>query len=70
MTRPWVIGWVTLVPLLLGAGPPVVKSAAPAPELDALFREPLIFKEGHILLPDRPGLGLELDETELKRLAA
>jgi hypothetical protein len=37
MTRPWVIGWVTLVPLLLGAGPPVVKSAAPAPELDALF---------------------------------
>jgi L-alanine-DL-glutamate epimerase-like enolase superfamily enzyme len=40
------------------------------PELDALFREPLVFKDGHILLPDRPGLGLELDETELKRLAA
>jgi hypothetical protein len=37
MTRPWVIGCAALVPLLLGAGPPVVKSAAPAPDLDALF---------------------------------
>ena len=37
MTRSWVIGWVALVPLLLGAGPPVVKTAAPAPDLDALF---------------------------------
>ena len=35
--RPVVIGWVALVPLLLGAGPPVVKSAVPAPNLDALF---------------------------------
>jgi len=37
MTQPVVIGWVALVPLLLGARPPVVKSAAPAPNLDALF---------------------------------
>jgi len=37
MTRPVVIGWVALVPLLVGAGPPVVKSAAPAPDVDALF---------------------------------
>jgi len=37
MTRPWGIGWVALVPLLLGAEPPVVKSAAPAPDLEALF---------------------------------
>src|SRR5262245_32820098 len=37
MHRPWVVGWVALAPLLLGAGPPVVQSAAPAPELDALF---------------------------------
>src|SRR5262245_12140848 len=37
MTRRWVIGWVALVGLLLGAGPPVVKTAAPAPDLDALF---------------------------------
>lgn len=28
---------VALVPLVCGAGPPVVKSAAPAPDLDALF---------------------------------
>jgi L-alanine-DL-glutamate epimerase-like enolase superfamily enzyme len=40
------------------------------PELDALFREPLIFADGHILLPDRPGLGLELDEAKLRELAA
>ena len=38
MTRPWVVAWIALVPLLLGAGPPVVKSAVPAPELDALFQ--------------------------------
>jgi hypothetical protein len=37
MTRQWFIGCVALVPLLLGAGPPVVKSAAPASDLDALF---------------------------------
>jgi hypothetical protein len=37
MTRAWVISWVAFIPLLLGAGPPVVKSAAPAPNLDALF---------------------------------
>jgi hypothetical protein len=37
MTRPWLIGSLALVPLLLGAGPPVVKSAAPAADLDALF---------------------------------
>jgi hypothetical protein len=29
---------VALFPVLLGAGPPVVKSAAPAPDLDALFQ--------------------------------
>src|SRR5580704_7869805 len=37
MTRPWVVGCIALVPLVLGAGPPVVKSAVPAPDLDALF---------------------------------
>jgi Domain of unknown function (DUF4185) len=30
-------GWIALVPLLIESGPPVVKSAAQAPELDALF---------------------------------
>jgi hypothetical protein len=29
MTRPWIVGWVALLPLLLGAGPPVVESAVP-----------------------------------------
>jgi Domain of unknown function (DUF4185) len=37
ITRRWGIGWVALVPFLLGAGPPVVKSTAPAPDIDALF---------------------------------
>lgn len=37
MTRLSSIVWIALIPLLLGAGPPVVKSAAPAPDLDALF---------------------------------
>lgn len=36
-TRSWGIVWIALIPLLLGARPPVVKSAAPAPDLDALF---------------------------------
>jgi Domain of unknown function (DUF4185) len=35
--RSWVIVWVTLASPALGAEPPVVKSAAPAPDLDALF---------------------------------
>src|SRR5438105_2646259 len=37
MIRPSVIGVIMLVPLFLGAGPPVVKSAVPAREIDALF---------------------------------
>lgn len=39
------------------------------PELDDLFREPLVFENGQIILPDRPGLGLELDEAKLEALA-
>jgi L-alanine-DL-glutamate epimerase-like enolase superfamily enzyme len=39
------------------------------PELDELFVEPLEFKDGFIRVPDRPGLGLELDETKLKGMA-
>jgi hypothetical protein len=38
MSRTRVIGWLALVPLLCGAAPPVVRSAAPAPDLDELFR--------------------------------
>jgi hypothetical protein len=35
--RSWVIVWVALASPGLGAEPPVVQSAAPAPDLDALF---------------------------------
>ena len=37
----------------------------PRPDLDALFKEPLEFKDGRITLRDRPGLGLEIDERAL-----
>lgn len=32
-----------------------------------LFKEPLEFKNGQITLPDRPGLGLEIDEKALAK---
>ncbi len=38
------------------------------PRLDALFKEPLIFEEGYIHVPQKPGLGLELDEERLREL--
>jgi L-alanine-DL-glutamate epimerase-like enolase superfamily enzyme len=40
------------------------------PELDALFQEPLLFEDGAIQVPDRPGLGLTLDEAKLREMAA
>ena len=39
------------------------------PELDDLFAEPLVFADGRIAVPDRPGLGLEIDEAKLEALA-
>ncbi len=39
------------------------------PELDALFKEPLVFQDGYIHVPQQPGLGLELIESKLKELA-
>jgi L-alanine-DL-glutamate epimerase-like enolase superfamily enzyme len=39
------------------------------PELDALFPEPLVFQDGDLLVPERPGLGLELDDAKLRELA-
>ena len=39
------------------------------PRLDALFRNPLEFKDGYLTVPTGPGLGLELDEGALRRLA-
>ena len=38
----------------------------PAEELAKLYKEPVIPENGHISLPDRPGLGLELDQQALK----
>jgi len=32
---------------------------------DRLAKEPLIVKDGYLLLPDRPGLGVDIDEEEL-----
>ncbi len=42
----------------------------PAPELEDLFEEPLRFTDGRLTVPDKPGLGLELDERKLRKLAA
>ena len=39
------------------------------PELDVLFKEPLVWQDGCLLVPDRPGLGLELDEAKLAEMA-
>ena len=36
------------------------------PELNELFKEPVLLEDGHMQLPDRPGLGLEIDERKLK----
>ncbi|HET6384500.1 MAG TPA: mandelate racemase/muconate lactonizing enzyme family protein [Armatimonadota bacterium] len=38
------------------------------PELDDLFVEPLRFENGEIILPNGPGLGLELDEKKMEAL--
>ena len=35
-----------------------------------LFKSPLEFKDGHLTVPDSPGLGLELDEQKLKSALA
>ncbi|MFC1717399.1 mandelate racemase/muconate lactonizing enzyme family protein [Candidatus Poribacteria bacterium] len=38
------------------------------PQLDELFKEPLVFEDGYIHVPQKPGLGLELDEEKLRKL--
>ena len=40
------------------------------PRLDALFKKPLIFEDGYIHVPQKPGLGLELDEDEVRKFAS
>lgn len=39
-----------------------------SPQLDDLFKEPLVFEDGYIHVPQKPGLGLELDEEKLRKL--
>jgi len=39
------------------------------PQLDEIFKEPLVFEDGYIHIPQKPGLGLELDEKKMKELA-
>ena len=39
------------------------------PELDALFKEPLVLQDGYIHVPQKPGLGLELIQSKLEELA-
>jgi len=40
------------------------------PEVLELYREPIVPKDGSVSLPNRPGLGLEIDEAALERLRA
>lgn len=40
------------------------------PELNELFEEPVLLKDGHIQIPDRPGLGLAIKEDRLASLIA
>ena len=35
--------------------------------VDDLIKEPLAFEEGHVRVPQAPGLGVELDEEALER---
>jgi L-alanine-DL-glutamate epimerase-like enolase superfamily enzyme len=39
------------------------------PYLDALFEEPLVFAEGCLRVPNKPGLGLELNEKKMLEFA-
>ena len=40
----------------------------PAEQVGRLFKEPVLPQNGVLTLPDRPGLGLEIDEEYLKSL--
>ncbi len=38
--------------------------------LHTLFSEPLVFSDGRLLVPEGPGLGLEIDEAKLREMTA
>jgi muconate cycloisomerase len=35
--------------------------------LDDIIREPFVYKDGHLLVPEGPGLGIEVDEAKLEK---
>lgn len=37
--------------------------------LDDIIKEPFVYKDGHLLVPDGPGLGIEVDEAKLEKYA-
>ncbi len=41
----------------------------PNPLRDESLTEPLIFKDGFLHVPERPGLGVDLDDEMLRRFA-
>jgi muconate cycloisomerase len=45
----------------------VVTKVAGHKYLDDLITEPFVYKDGHLLVPDGPGLGVELDERKLAK---
>jgi D-galactarolactone cycloisomerase len=69
-------GWNTAVGLAadlhLSAAMPVaryVEYLTPSPYLDEIIAEPFrVDAEGYLNVPDRPGLGIELNREALKRL--
>jgi L-alanine-DL-glutamate epimerase-like enolase superfamily enzyme len=36
--------------------------------MNRAFKNPLIFENGYFSVPEAPGIGLEIDENELKKL--
>jgi L-alanine-DL-glutamate epimerase-like enolase superfamily enzyme len=38
--------------------------------LNGLFKEPLELRDGYLTVPQKPGLGLELDEDAFRRAAS
>jgi 2-dehydro-3-deoxyphosphogalactonate aldolase len=45
----------------------LIQEANQGPLHRTMFKEPLVFEKGYIVPPHGPGLGIEFDETVLKR---
>jgi len=35
--------------------------------LDDLIDEPFVYRDGHLIVPDRPGLGVDIDPKKLEK---